>query len=54
MSNQMGTNIVLIVTNTLGKVTLTKSYRNGDHIIKKQSNAIHSQPGVEVWFGNQV
>ena len=50
----MGTNTIIIVTNTLGKVTLTRSLRNVDHIVKKRPNVIHSQPGVGVWFGNLV
>ena len=50
----MSTNTVLTVTNTLDKVTLTKSYRKIDHIVKKRPNVINSQPVVGVWFGNQV
>ena len=53
-SNQMGTNTVLNVTNTLCKVALTKSQRKVDHIVKKRLNVIHSQSGVVEWFGNQV
>ena len=41
-SNQMGTNAILIVTNTLRKVTLIKSLRNVDHIVKKEPNVIYS------------
>ena len=48
--NQMGTNTVLSVTNTLRKVTLTQV----DHIVNKRPNIIHSQSDIGVWFGNQV